>query len=406
MGKYPQMHSVDAPMPLSDAQIRALKPSVKATRHFDAGGLYLEVSPAGGKLWRLKYRVDGSEKRLALGKYPDVSLKDAREKRDEARQLLAKGIDPSTHRKAARASREATATSFEVIAREWFERMSPTWAPSHGVRLIRRLEREIFPWLGNAPIADINAPDVLACLRRIEARGHIESAHRVGQIVGQVFRYGVATGRCLRDPTGDLKGALPPVRVEHMPAITEPSELGALLRTLDAFTGTAVVGTALRLLPHLFVRPGELRAMRWDQLHLEAGEWRFVASKTKQEHIVPLSRQAVAMLRELQPVTGHNELVFPGTRKHDKPISEVTLNAALQRMGYCTRTEVTGHGFRATARTLLHEVLRFEPAVIEHQLAHRVPDALGRAYNRTKFLDERRSMMQRWSDYLDELKAG
>lgn len=393
-------------MPLSDAQIRALKPSTKATRHYDTGGLYLEVSPAGGKLWRLKYRVNGTEKRLALGQYPAVSLRDARERRDEARQLLAKGIDPAAHRKAARASREAADTSFEVIAREWFERMSPTWAPSHAVRLIRRLEREVFPWIGNAPIADINAPDVLACLRRIEARGHIESAHRVGQIVGQVFRYGVATGRCLRDPTGDLKGALPPVRVEHMAAITDPAALGALLRTLDAFTGTVVVGTALRLLPHLFCRPGELRAMRWDQADLAAGEWRFVASKTQMEHIVPLSRQAVAMLRELQPVTGRGELVFPGARKHDKPISEVTINAALQRLGYDTKKEVTAHGFRATARTLLHEVLKFDPVVIEHQLAHRVPDALGRAYNRTKFLDERRVMMQAWSDYLDEVKGG
>lgn len=393
-------------MPLSDPAIRKAKPAGKPQKLADGGGLFLLITTAGGKLWRLKYRFAGKEKLLSFGAYPDVSLARARELRDDAKRRLAEGIDPGELKKAAKTQRaERAANSFEAVAREWYRKHAPGWAESHASKILRRLERDVFPWIGGKPIAELSAPEILTTMRRIEGRGTLETAHRVLQSCGQVFRYAVATGRADRDPTGDLRGALPPVRGNHFAAITEPRAAGELLRAIDGFKGSLQVACALRLAPLLFVRPGELRTARWADFDLDAGEWRYLVTKTKTEHVVPLAPQAVAILRDLEPLSGHRECVFPG-RDPKKPMSEAAINAALRRMGYDTKTEITGHGFRAMARTILHEVLGFAPEVIEHQLAHRVPDTLGGAYNRTKFLADRRRMMTAWADYLDKLKAG
>jgi integrase len=394
-------------MALSDTAIRRLKPSGKPIKQADEKGLFLLVTPSGGKWWRLKYRFSGKERSLSFGTYPDVSLKEARERRDAARKLLAGGVDPSEHRKDERAAKiKRAANSFEAVAREWFAKRSPKWAASHADKIIARLENDIFPWLGEKSIAEITAPMVLACLRRIESRGALDTAHRALQNCGQVFRYAVATGRAERDPCGDLKGALPPAKAGHFAALTDPDKVAELLRAIDDVNATFVVKCALRLAPLFFVRPGELRTMRWPEVDLERAEWRYAVSKTKTDHLVPLSAQAVAILKELQPLTGRGQYVFPGARTNGEPLSNGVLNVALRRAGYSTREQHTGHGFRAMARTLLHEELGFAPEVIEHQLAHSVPDALGTAYNRTKFLEQRRAMMQQWADYLDKLKAG
>ena len=393
-------------MPLTDTSSKNAKPSDKSYKLPDEKGLFLLVHPNGSKYWRQKYRFDGKEKSLAHGVYPDVSLKRAREKRDEARKLLADGVDPGENRKAVKATRQLNATnSFEVIAREWFEKNRDSWAPSHADKIINRLEKDVFPWLGGKAIADITAPDVLAVLRRIENRGVLETAHRASGNCSQVFRYAIATGRAIRDPVPDLRGALPPAQGGNFAAITDPTQVGGLLRSLDAFKGTFVVQCALRLAPLLFVRPGELRQAEWACIDLDKAEWRYFVTKTKTEHSVHLASQVVAILKELHPLTGHGRYVFPG-RDPLRPMSEAAVNAALRRMGYDTQTEITGHGFRAMARTILAEELNQRPEVIEHQLAHRVPDSLGTAYNRTKFLKERKAMMQLWADYLDKLKAG
>ncbi|HJW23934.1 MAG TPA: integrase arm-type DNA-binding domain-containing protein [Rhodocyclaceae bacterium] len=393
-------------MPLTDTAIRNAKPTEKAQKLFDGGGLYLEVAPSGGKWWRLKYRFGGKEKRISLGVYPDVGLKEARERRDEARKLLANDIDPGESRKAQKAATVLrAANSFEVICREWLEQWRTTVEPAQHKKALARLEKDVFPWLGGRPIAEITAPEVLGVLRRVDDRGARYTAHKVKSEISQAFRYAIATGRAERDPCPDLKGAIPPARGEHFAAITTPKEAGELLRAIDGFRGTFVVKSALLLAPMLFVRPGELRKAEWSGFDLEKGEWRYLVTKTKTEHLVPLAPQAVAILRELRALTGHGRYVFPG-RDPQKPMSDAAVNAALRRMGYDTRTEISGHGFRAMARTILHEELHCKPEVIEHQLAHKVPDALGTAYNRTKFLKERRAMMQQWADYLDQLKAG
>jgi len=392
---------------LTDTAIRKAKPGEKPVKLSDEKGLFLLVTPAGGKLWRMKYRFTGKEKLLALGAYPDVSLAQARERRDDARKLLAVGIDPGENRKAQKAAKqERAANSFEVVAREWFSKHSPNWATGHAGKVIQRLEKDIFPWLGGRPIAEITPPELLSVLRRIEGRGALDTAHRALQNCGQVFRYAVATGRAERDPSGDLRGALPPARAGHFAAITEPQKVGELLRAMESVSAGFVVKCALRLAPLLFVRPGELRTARWADIDLDKAEWRYHVTKTKTEHLVPLAGQAVAILRELEPLSGRGEYVFPGARTNGQPMSNGAVNVALRRAGYNTREEQTGHGFRAMARTILHQELGFAPEVIEHQLAHRVPDALGTAYNRTKFLKERREMMQAWADYLDKLKAG
>lgn len=395
-------------MALTDTAIKAAKAAEKPIKLTDGGGLYLLVQPSGSKWWRLDYRFEGKRKTLSMGVYPDVGLKDARGRRDEARRLLANDVDPGEHRKATRSARaDAAASSFEAVAREWFAKQAPGWAPTHADKIIQRLEKDIFPWLGTRPIGGIGAPDLLATVRRIETRGAIDTAHRALQNCGQIFRYAVATGRAERDPTGDLRGALPPKRTGHFAAITDPAEVGALLRAIDAFRGTLIVKAALQLGPLVFVRPGELRKAEWAEFDFDREEWRIPAArmKSRREHLVPLSSQAIAVLKDLQPLTGKRQHVFTG-RDPRKPMSDAAVNAALRRMGYDTKTEHTGHGFRAMARTVLHEELGVERDVIEHQLAHRVPDALGTAYNRTKFLKERRAMMQQWSDYLDRLKRG
>lgn len=395
---------------LTDTAVKNAKAEDKARKLADEKGLYLLAKPlpdgSCGKYWRMDYRHAGKRKTLALGVYPDVGLKDAREKRDAARKLLADDIDPGENKRVQKSARvERAANSFEVIAREWFAKQKPGWAITHADKIIKRLENDVFPWLGGRAIAEITSPDVLAVLRRIEGRGTNDTAHRAGGNISQVFRYAIATGRAERDPVPDLRGALPPLRHENFPSITEPAKVAELLRAMDAFSGTFVVKSALLLAPLLFVRPGELRRAQWSGFDLEKAEWRYFVTKTKTEHSVPLATQAVAILKDLQALTGHGVNVFPG-RDPKKPMSEAAVNAALRRMGYDTKTEITGHGFRAMARTILHEELHQKPEVIEHQLAHKVPDALGTAYNRTKFLKERKAMMQLWADYLDKLKAG
>jgi integrase len=393
-------------MRLSDTTIRKIKPGEKPFKLFDERGLFLLVTPSGGKWWRFKYRFDNKEKLLSLGVYPDVGLTDAREGRDEARKQVAAGIDPAEHRKAQKTARaDQVANSFEVVAREWFAKYSPNWAANHANRIIRRLERDIFPWIGGKPIADVTPPQLLGVVRRIEERGALETAHRALGNCGQVLRYAVATGRAERDTTQDLRGALPAVKSEHFASVTEPEKVAELLRAMDSYEGTLTVRCALRLAPLVFVRPGELRHAEWADIDLDQAEWSYTVTKTDTKHIVPLSQQAVAILRELHPLTGRGRYVFPSARSTARPMSDNAILAAMRNMEI-PKEEMSGHGFRAMARTILDEVLGFRPDYIEHQLAHAVRDPNGRAYNRTAHLPERRKMMQEWADYLDKLKAG
>lgn len=392
-------------MALTDTAIRKSKPTDKPLRLFDGGGLYLELSPAGGKLWRMKYRHLGKEKRLALGTYPDTGLADARRKRDDARKLLADGIDPSEHRKATKAAgEESAANSFEVISREWLTKQD--WVPSYKIKVTAWFDNDVFPRIGKRPITELTAPDFLKMVRRVEERGAIESAHRILQNCGQVMRYAIATGRATRNPVTDLKGALPPSPEKHHASITEPDAVGGLLRAMDDYKGHFITRCALRLAPLVFVRPGELRQAEWAEFDLDAADWNIPAEKmkTRQPHLVPLSEQAVAILRELYELTGHRRYVFPGARSPRQPMSNNAILAALRNMGY-DKDAMSGHGFRAMARTILDEVLGYRPDYIEHQLAHAVRDPNGRAYNRTTHLPARRKMMQGWADYLDALKA-
>jgi integrase len=394
-------------MPLTDTKIKNAKPKDKQYKLFDSGSLFLIVSPAGGKWWRFKYRFGGKEKLLSFGTYPEVRLAKARTKRDHAREQVADDIDPGQVRKAVKAASANSENTFEVIAREWHSKFTPTWTPGHAKAILNRLNLNIFPWLGDRPIVEIKAPEVLMTLRRIEARGALESAHRVRIICGQIFRYAIATGRAERDPVADLRGALPPARSKHLSAITDPEKVGGLLRAIDGYEGSFVTKCALKLAPLLFVRPIELRKMEWAEIDLEAAEWNIPAEKMKtgHPHLVPLARQSIATLKEIQPLTGAGRYVFPSPRTSKRPMSNNGVLSALRRMGF-EKDEMTGHGFHAMARTILDEVLKVRPDFIEHQLAHAVRDPLGRAYNRTSFLDERREMMQTWSDYLDGLKAG
>jgi integrase len=394
-------------MPLTDAKARNAKPKSKQFKIFDTDGLFLLVSPAGGKWWRFKYRIGGKEKLISLGTYPEVSLAQARVRRDEAQKQVADGIDPSQARKALKDAKIQNESSFEVVAREWHTKFTPTWTPGHAITIKRRLELNVFPWIGKRPIIEIKAPELLMVLRRIESRGALETAHRVRAICGQVFRYAIATGRAERDPAADLRGALPPVKPKHHSAMTDPEEVAGLLRAIDGYQGSFVTKCALRLAPYLFVRPGELRQMEWAEIDLEAAEWNIRAEKmkTRQPHLVPLAHQSVEILRELFPLTGSGKYVFPSPRTPERPMSNNGVLSALRRMGF-EKEEMTGHGFRAMARTILDEVLQFRADFIEHQLAHAVRDPNGRAYNRTAHQPERRKMMQIWADYLDGLKAG
>jgi integrase len=394
-------------MPLSDTAIRNAKPLGKPQKLADGGGLYLLLNPNGSRWWRLKYRTGGKEKLLSLGVYPDTGLRDAREKRDAARKLLAAGIDPGAQRKAEKAAgEERAANSFEVVTREWHAKQSATWVELHASRIMLRLENDVFPWLGNRPIADITAKELLATVNRIVDRGAVESAHRVLQNCGQVMRYAIATGRAERNPAADLRDALPPVKQTHLAAIVEPTAIGGLLRAMDVYNGSLVTKCALRLAPLVFVRPGELRQAEWKEFDLDGAQWNIPAEKMKmrEPHLVPLAPQAVEILRELQALTGRGRFVFPSARSPQRPMSNNAVLSALRRMGFAT-DEMSGHGFRAMARTVLDEVLHFRPDYIEHQLAHAVKDPNGRAYNRTAHLAERRKMMVAWANYLDTLKV-
>ena len=395
-------------MPLTATAIRKAKPREKPRKLYDSRGLYLEIAPRGTKAWRFKYRFAGREKRISMGIYPEVSLKLARQRRDEARKLLARDIDPSAFRKARKQSRRQGArNSFEAVATEWLTKHSPNWSTGWVRRLERELEREAFPYIGASPVAELTAPDLLAVVRRVEARGHLRKAHTVFQVCGRVLRYAVATGRAERDVSSDLRGALPPVKTKHFAAITDPREVGPLLRQLDTYSGTLPVRCALRLAPLVFVRLGELVSAEWAGIDLEAAEWRYTVTKTGRPHVVPLARQAVAILREVHPMTGHHRYVFPNARFPYRalPMSRGTLWSAFRALDI-PKERMTMHGFRAMARTILDEVLGFRPDFIEHQLAHAVRDPNGRAYNRTAFLPERRLMMQAWANYLDRLRDG
>jgi len=393
-------------MALSDIKIKNAKPREKAYKLADEKGLLLFVTPKGAKCWRLKYRFNGKEKVLALGLYGDTTLADARNKRDEARRLLANGIDPGLAKQEKKqASRTAAENSFEIIAREWFAKFSPQWTPKHANRIMRQFEKEIFPWMGNYAIPNITPPQILSVLRRIENRGAIETAHRAQQTCSQVFRYAVATGRAERDVSADLRGALPPARKKHHASLVDPDAVGGLLRAINEYHGSFVTKCALRLASLLFVRPGELRHAEWNEFSFEATEWRIPAEKMKMrvKHIVPLSTQAIAILRELQPLTGNGKYVFPSERTLRRPMSENTINAGLRRLGF-TKEEMTGHGFRSMASTLLNEQ-GWNRDAIERQLAHAERNNIRAAYNYAEYLPERKKMMQHWADYLDDLKT-
>ncbi len=395
-------------MPLTATEVKQAKSRDKAYKLADGGGLHLLVQPNGARYWRYKYRYGGKEKLLALGVYPEVSLKKAREKHQAARSQLADGIDPGAVRKVEKLSRNlAVAESFAALAQEWVEVRLVGKAPATKKRNESIIANYLTPWLGSRPIADITPQELLATLKRAETKGTIDSAHRARQIAGQVFRYAVATGRALSDPSSPLKGALTPRKKQHRAAIIDPDGVGRLLLAMDGFEGTPVVKTALLLSPLLFQRPGEIRAMEWSEINWKAKQWEIPAEKMKmrQPHIVPLSKQALALLKELEPLSAHRgPYVFPSARGASRCLSDNAVRVALRTIGY-GKEQMTPHGFRATARTLLDEDLGYRPDWIEHQLAHAVKDANGRAYNRTSHLKGRAEMMQAWADYLDSLRA-
>lgn len=390
-------------MPLTELQIRSAKAAEKPIKLFDSGGLYLLVNPNGSRWWRLKYRYGGKERGISVGVYPDVSLKLARTNRDQARRLIAQGTDPSAHRKASKLARSET---FQTIAEEWLALQAKSLAPVTFNKARWMLSEFVYPRLGSRPINEVTPPDLLAALRMIESRGKRETAHRTKQRVGQIFRYAIATGRAERDISADLRGALAPVVTKNHAAITEPTAIGQLLRAIDSYTGQPMTHAALKLAPLVFVRPGELRHAEWSEIDLDAAEWRIPAHRMKMRelHIVPLSKQAIEILRGLRPLTASGRYVFPSLRTSDRPMSENTINAALRRLGY-GNDEMTGHGFRAMASTCLNEQ-GWHPDVIELQLAHAERNKVRAAYNRATRLADRRKMMQSWANYLDVLRAG
>nr|SPS05119.1 putative prophage P4 integrase [Candidatus Nitrotoga fabula] len=393
-------------MALTELQIKNVKASDKPVKLSDSEGLYLLVQPNGAKYWRLAYRFAGKQKTLALGVYPRESLADARNKRNDARKVLANGADPGEVRKAANAAKVALANnSFEIVASEWLSKFSANWKESHTRTIKGRLKNDVFPWVGARPIGDISAPELLTVLRRVESRGALSTAHTVRSICGQIFRYAIATGRAQRDPAADLKGAIPPCRVQHLAALTDPVKIGKLMRDIDGYAGTFIVRCAFKLAPLVFLRPIELSRAEWSEICMDKAEWRIPAGKMKMKaaHIIPLSKQAMAILRELQPLTGSGKYLFPNVRTSTKPMAGNTILAAIRNMGY-TSTEMTAHGFRHMASTLLNEH-GFNRDAIERQLAHK-PSGVRATYNAAEYLPERREMMQYWADYLDELAAG
>jgi len=398
-------------MPLSDVKVRNAKAQVKQYKLADSEGMYLLVTPAGGKCWRLKYRFGGKEKTLALGQYPTVTLADARIAREEAKKQLAKGVDPGEVKQAVKKEKKAVAApvtagpTFEKVARDWHQEFYSTWSTKHADGIMTRLENDAFFHIGARPIAELRAPEVLQMLKKIQLRT-AETAFRVKTACSQIFRYAIAHGYTDRDPVADLRGALPPVKNNNFAAPTNPRNVGPLLRAIDGYTGSPVVKCAMQLAPLVFVRPGELRHAEWMEIDLEAAEWNIPGEKMKMktDHLVPLSRQALEILKRVHEITGGGRYVFPCSRSPLRCMSENSVNAGLRRLGF-EKEEITGHGFRATARTILDEVLEFRPDIIEHQLAHAVRDPNGRAYNRTSHLPARMKMMQRWADYLDRLKG-
>ncbi|MEW5838353.1 MAG: integrase arm-type DNA-binding domain-containing protein [Pseudomonadota bacterium] len=414
-------------MALTDTNIRQTKPAATPIKLTDEKGLHLLINPNGSRYWRLNYRFDGKQKTLALGVYPDVSLKMARAQRDEARQLIANGTDPAELRKAEKvtlsiakqedeaakelerikASGEPLPGSFRFVALEWAAKRLHDKSPKYQQKVSNQLATYALPFMGDIPVGEVSAPLILSVLQRMEGRGILETMRKVKQHIGQVMDYAVVTGQAAYNPTPSLGRALPPVpKAKHHAAPTEPKDVAPLLRVMAGYKGSPLTKCALTLAPLLFVRPGELRSMEWAHIDFEAAEWRYTTSKTGQEHLVPLATQAIAALRAIQPLTGAGRYVFPGQRTTSRPMSENTVNAALKRLGIDTQNELTGHGFRAMARTMLEEVHNFRPEVVELQLAHAVRDPLGRAYNRTKHLPERKRMMQVWADYLDALREG
>ena len=396
--------------PLSDAQIKNAKPQENDYKLMDGFGLFLLITPTNGKLWRFDYRFDNKRKMLALGAYPSVTLAEARQRREDAKKLLANGIDPGAMKKTLKSTgKELAANTFEVIARQWHLKFSAAgkWSPTHAADIMHRLEKDIFPPLGSRPISEIKPKELLTVLERIASRGALDSAHRLRHHCGMIFRYAIVHEYAERDIAADLRGALPPVKGGHHAAATTPKDLAPILRSIDDFNGSFIVKSALQLLPLVFCRPGELRAAEWSEINFDDCIWEIPAErmKMKQPHIVPLSRQAITILKELQPLTGYGRYLFPCHRSPLRCMSNNALNAGLRRLGF-TKEEATAHGFRASARTILDEVLKVRPDFIEHQLSHSVRDALGTAYNRTSHLDERKKMMQTWADYLDNLKSG
>ena len=395
---------MSVPTPLTNIKVKNIKPSDKSQRLFDGRGLYLEISPRGGKWWRFKYRFESKGCLISLGVYPDISLKDARERREAMRKLIVNGINPSRHRKEQKAAKmEKAENSFEVICREWITKKSKEWSDINTKKVTRLFERDIFPVLEKRPLEEITPQELLRAIRPIEKRGAIETAHRALGSCNQLFRYAIATGRAKDNPAGHLRGALTTNKGGHLASITEPEDVAKLLRMLDTYEGSFIIKSAIKLAPLVFVRPGELRHAQWKDINLEGKEWRYLVTKTKTQHIVPLCRQSIEIFEELKPFTGTGQYVFPSPRSPRRPISDNAILAAMRRVGI-PKEEMCTHGFRAMARTILDEVLKFRPDFIEHQLAHAVRDPNGRAYNRTAHLGERRKMMQTWADYLDEIK--
>ena len=390
---------------LNDAAIKNAKPKSKTDKLKDGGGLFLYVEPNGSKRWRYRFQFEGKEQLLSLGVYPDVTLKEARLERDRLKDLINQGINPSEQRKALRATPDGFhPNAFEIVARAWFKEVEPTLSPKTANSTIQRLEKHVFPYVGKKDIKAVTAEELNNLLDRMIRTGVAHSAKKVRGLLGRIYRYGILTDKCKTETSYILKDKIIPHNEKHMASLTEPKDVRRLLQSFDDFTGSYPVQCALKLSVMWFVRPSELRTARWADFDLEAGEWRFTVSKTKTPHIVPLSTQAITLLNDLHALTGHCDYVFAINK--NAPMSDGTVNKALRRLGWNTQTEYTGHGARAMARTILAERLRVQPEIIEHQLAHRVPDTLGTSYNRTKYLDDRKRMMQVWSDYLDELKEG
>lgn len=404
-------------MALTDTFVKSVKPTdaPAGTKYTDGLGLYLHVKDAG-KYWRMNYRFLGKQKTLALGVYPAVSLAKARQRRDKARELLAEGIDPSVAKQAEKlATKVAAANTFEAVAREFHAVQAHGWSPKYATRWIERMEKDLFPHIGKLQVASVTAPMLLEALRRVERRGANETAHTLRQNAGQVFRYGVQTGRCQQNPGPDLHGALKPVVVKHMAAVLEPAEVGELLRAIDGYTGQPVTKAALELSSLLFQRPGNIRQMEWAWIDLEKAMLTIPSQHMKRRlhqklngrpHFVPLAPQAISILRELQALTGHGKYVFPSLRTGERPMSDNTINAALRRLGFAS-DEMSAHGFRAMARTLMVERIHgISPDVVEAQLAHGKSGPLGAAYDRAEFMEQRRRMMNEWANYLDKLRRG